>query len=46
MRGNRCFSLSLESMAPTAMKAIVGEDSWIWHIRFDYLNFDGIKKMQ
>ena len=47
MGGNRCFPLSLESMAPTAMKAFVaGEDSWLWHRRFGHLNFESLRKMQ
>ena len=46
MRGNRCFPLTLESMAPVARKTSVVEGSWIWHKRFDHLNFESLKKMQ
>ncbi|CAL9012545.1 unnamed protein product, partial [Prunus brigantina] len=33
MGGNQCFPLSLESITPTARKASLIEDSWIWHRR-------------
>nr|TKR79525.1 hypothetical protein D5086_0000271590 [Populus alba] len=46
MGGNRCFPLSLESITPAARKALVTEDSWIWHSRLGHLNFASMKKMQ
>ena len=46
MKGNRCFPLSLESLAPAARKASVIEDSWLWHRRFGHLNAESLKKMQ
>jgi hypothetical protein len=45
MGGNRCFPLSLKSITPAARKALVTEDSWIWHRRLGHLNFASMKKM-
>ncbi|KAB2623500.1 retrovirus-related Pol polyprotein from transposon TNT 1-94 [Pyrus ussuriensis x Pyrus communis] len=45
MAGNRCFPLSLESINLVARKALIEEESWIWHKRLGHLSFNNMKEI-
>ena len=46
MAGNKCFSLSLESITSVARNASIEEESWSCHKRLCHLNFGNLKRMQ
>ena len=40
---NRMISLYLHSIDAKCLKVNVQDDSWFWHMRFGYLNFEALK---
>ncbi|XP_019459987.1 PREDICTED: uncharacterized protein LOC109359748 [Lupinus angustifolius] len=45
MATNRTFQISLASVESQCLSAMVGEDSWLWHLRFDHLNFKDLRSL-
>ncbi|KAL2251279.1 UNVERIFIED_CONTAM: Retrovirus-related Pol polyprotein from transposon TNT 1-94 [Sesamum indicum] len=45
MTKNRIFFLNIQSGVPMCLKSCYKDLSWLWHMRFGHLNFDGLKLM-
>lgn len=42
---NIIFLLDLKNCGPMCLKIGIQDPSWIWHMRFGHLNFDGLKAL-
>lgn len=43
MSKNRLFALNMKHDMMKCLKAIVKDESWLWHLRLGHLNFGGLK---
>lgn len=43
MTKNRLFPLTLRHDTLKCMKGVIKDESWLWHLRFGHLNFEGLK---
>ena len=43
IKRNRTFFLNIQNDVVKCLKSYVNDFSWIWHLRFGYLNFGGLK---
>ncbi|XP_040934519.1 uncharacterized protein [Gossypium hirsutum] len=43
MTRNRLFTIDIESGEVKCMKNAIKDESWLWHLRFGYLGFSGLK---
>ena len=39
---NEMFLLNIQNDVLKCLKSYVNDSSWIWHLRFEYLNFGGL----
>jgi len=42
---NIMFLLNIEMNVPKWLNACVKDETWLWHIRFEHVNFDNLKMM-
>ena len=40
---NEMFLLNIQNDVLKCLKSYVNDSFWIWHLRFEYLNFGGLK---
>jgi GAG-pre-integrase domain len=45
MTTNKMFKSNLVNIETTCLKTCVEEKDWLWHLRFGYMNFGGLKEM-
>ncbi|KAK2970863.1 hypothetical protein RJ640_022305 [Escallonia rubra] len=43
MSSNRMFLMNIHHDAPKCLKACFDNQSWLWHLRLEHLNFGGLK---
>ena len=43
---NRMFPLNIQEVSSPCLSAILKDDTWLWHLRFGHLNFNGLKLLQ
>ncbi|KAG9454135.1 hypothetical protein H6P81_007039 [Aristolochia fimbriata] len=43
MANNRLFTLNMEAVSMKCLKPVLKDNSWLWHLRFGYLGFTGLK---
>ena len=43
MSNNRIFPLNIQNDVVKCLKASLKDTSWLWHLRFRHLNFNGLK---
>ncbi|KAL0430205.1 UNVERIFIED_CONTAM: hypothetical protein Sradi_0646500 [Sesamum radiatum] len=46
MTSNRMFKLNVKTAEAKCLKACINDCSWIWHMRFGHLNFNGLKMLR
>ena len=42
MTNNRMFLLDIQNGVVRCLKSCVNDFSWIWHLRYEHLNFGGL----
>ncbi|KAL0457721.1 UNVERIFIED_CONTAM: Retrovirus-related Pol polyprotein from transposon TNT 1-94 [Sesamum latifolium] len=45
MTSNRMFKLNVKTAEEKCLQACINNSSWIWHMRFGHLNFEGLKML-
>ncbi|KAL0541197.1 hypothetical protein IC582_021236 [Cucumis melo] len=43
MTKNRMFLLNIQTDVAKCLKSCLKDTNWIWHLRFEHLNFDGLR---
>ncbi|KAK3004855.1 hypothetical protein RJ639_018948 [Escallonia herrerae] len=46
MEKNRSYPVEFKYAGSVALKCVVEENIWLWHMRFCHLNFNGLKLLQ
>ncbi|KAL0356305.1 UNVERIFIED_CONTAM: Retrovirus-related Pol polyprotein from transposon TNT 1-94 [Sesamum radiatum] len=45
MTSNRMFKLNVKTAEAKCLQVCINNSSWIWHMRFGHLNFEGLKML-
>jgi len=45
MKNNRMFLLNIEMDVLKCLNTCVKDETWLWYMRFDHVNFDSLKMM-